>query len=490
MNQRPDLPQPDGSAPLPGSAATPAVEDAVLVNEGAAASSPTAPDATANAAPSARLSGAARLGLALGWALASLALGAAGWMWRSHTQLRMHMAQDLARLEAQASDLKQQLQQATQHSAQHSEQAALLEQKVAAIDTQRQQTEALLHTLAQSQNMALLAEVRASLQTAQQQAQFTAQVQPLVQALTAAEQRLAAQPRQAQQPPQQARLAAVRQAVAQDLAHVRAARVMDVAQLLAELDALLPGIKTLPLQSQSVPLLETPASAPKPAPKRPVAVHEPQSRWLRLWQSVSESLGQLVRVRTLPSTSAALMAPEQIPYVREHLRQRLLGARMALLLRQLEAAQRDLDASSSLLEQYFDGQSPAVQAAQKTLQQLQLQAREGELPAITQSLQALAEAEAALLPAMPPGDAASAATATASATATAAHATASAAAGAPVSAAASAPVPASAVTPAGPAANTPAPPASATPLPLAAAATARHTLLPAASAPSILAARR
>jgi len=192
------------------------------------------------------------------------------------------------------------------------------------------------------------------------------------------------------------------QAVAQDLAQLRAARVMDVAQLLAELDTLLLGVNTWPLQSQSVPSLQTPASAPK----RPV-VQEPQSRWLRLWQSLSESLGQLVRVRTLPSTSAALIAPEQTPYVREHLRQRLLGARTALLLRQIDAAQRDLDASLALLEQYFDGQSPAVQSAQQTLQQLQQQAREGALPAITHTLQALAEAEAALL-APPVMDAASA----------------------------------------------------------------------------------
>lgn len=390
MNQRPDLPQPDGSAPRSGSAVTPAVEDAVLVNEGAGASSA----AVADAAAPARLSGAARLGLALGWGLALLALGAAGWMWRSHTQLRTHMAQDLARLEAQAGDLKQQLQRATQHSAQQSEQAAQLEQKVAAIDTQRQQTDAMLQTLAQSQQSALLAELRTALQTAQQQAQFTGQVQPLLQALTAAEQRLAAQLQQAPPPPQQSRLAALQQAVAQDLAHLRAARVMDVAQLLADLDALLLSVNTLPLQSQSVPALQTPASAPQP-PKKPV-VHVPQSRWLRLWQSVSESLAQLVRVRTLPSTSAALIAPEQIPYVREHLHQRLMGARMALLLRQLQAAQRDLDASSSLLEQYFDAQAPAVQATQKTLQQVQQQTREGELPVIAQTLQALAEAEAAL----------------------------------------------------------------------------------------------
>lgn len=446
MNQRPESHQPDGTeggaTPRPSHSATLAVEDVVPVNEGAssqATSQTTANAAVAESVRPARLSGAARFGLILGWGLALLALGAAGWMWHSHTQLRMHTAQDLARLQAQVSDLGQQLQKATQHSAQQTEQAAQLEQKVAAIDTQRQQTEALLHTLAQSQQSALLAEVRTTLQTAQQQAQSTGQMQPLVQALAVAEQRLGTQPTAAFAP----QLVAVRQAVAQDLAQARTVRVMDVAQLLAELDALLPGLNTLPLQSQSVPSLQTPASAPK----KPVVLHEPQSRWLRLWQSVRESLSQLVRVRTLPSTSAALMAPEQTPYVREHLRKHLWGARMALLLRQPEAAQRDLEGAASLLEQYFDSQSPAVQATQKTLQQVQQQAREAELPAITHTLQALAEAEAAL-PAIAAGVASSAA-ASALASAVAA-ASASASSGESAASAASAPAPV-AVSPALPA---------------------------------------
>ena len=92
-------------------------------------------------------------------------------------------------------------------------------------------------------------------------------------------------------------------------------------------------------------------------------------------------------------------------YVREHLRQRLLNARMALLVRQTDAAQRDLDAAAAVLDQYFDGQTPAVQSAQQTLQQVQQQTRVSEPPGIARALQALAAAEehtaAAAIPAAP-----------------------------------------------------------------------------------------
>lgn len=102
---------------------------------------------------------------------------------------------------------------------------------------------------------------------------------------------------------------------------------------------------------------------------------------------------QLVRVRTIASTDAALIAPEQAIYVREHLRLRLLNARTALLARQSDAARTDMDAAATLIDRYFDTKSTAVQSAQSTLRQVQQQIRESEPPAITHTLQALAAAE-------------------------------------------------------------------------------------------------
>ena len=365
--------------------------DSVAAASPAGGTAAEAPSHAGSGQASAPLSRRARLGLVAGWGLALVAIVAVALMGRSQLQLREQMAQNLARLGSQTRDLSLQLQLATQQGEQMRARAALLEEKVAAFDARRSQADAVLQTLANSQQSIMLADMRASLQTAQQQAQLTGNVQPLLLTRAEAEQRLVTQ--------RQPRLVAAHQAVVQDLAKLRSTPALDVTQVLADLDHLLQRVDALPLQGNAIPSLQA-----APTSKKPVAL-EPQSRWLRLWQSVKESMMQLVRVRTVSSTSAALIAPEQTVYVREHLRQRLLNARMALLVRQSDAARRDLDAAATLLDQYFDGQTPAVQSAQQTLQQVAQQARMSEPPGIARALQALAAAEehtaAAAIPAAP-----------------------------------------------------------------------------------------
>ena len=283
-----------------------------------------------------------------------------------------------ALLGTQTRDLTLQLQTATQQGEQARARAGLLEEKLAEFDAQRSRTNAILENLTHSQQDVLLADLRATLQAAQMQAGFSGSPQPLLLALTEAEKRLAVQ--------QHPRLAAIHRAVAQDLARMKTARFMDTTQLANMLEIVLQRLDALPLLGTSTPALYA------DAPARPVVV-APQSRWLRLWQHAKESLMQLVRVRTIASTDAALIAPEQAIYVREHLRLRLLNARTALLARQSDAARTDMDAAGTLIDRYFDTKSTAVQSAQSTLRQVQQQIRESEPPAITHTLQALAAAE-------------------------------------------------------------------------------------------------
>ena len=333
---------------------------------------------TVSAGRSTRLSAGARIGLVLGWAIAVAALVAALLLWRSQNQMREQLAQNLALLGTQTRDLTLQLQTATQQGEQARARAGLLEEKLAEFDAQRSRTNAILENLTHSQQDVLLADLRATLQAAQMQAGFSGSPQPLLLALTEAEKRLAVQ--------QHPRLAAIHRAVAQDLARMKTARFMDTSQLANMLEIVLQRLDALPLLGTSIPALYA------DAPARPVVV-APQSRWLRLWQHAKESLMQLVRVRTIASTDAALIAPEQAIYVREHLRLRLLNARTALLARQSDAARTDMDAAATLIDRYFDTKSTAVQSAQSTLRQVQQQIRESEPPAITHTLQALAAAE-------------------------------------------------------------------------------------------------
>jgi uroporphyrin-3 C-methyltransferase len=90
-----------------------------------------------------------------------------------------------------------------------------------------------------------------------------------------------------------------------------------------------------------------------------------------------------------------MMSPEQVFFVRENLKLRLQGARLALLARQYEAARADLAAASSALGTWFDPASRRTQAAATLLQQVQASTKAADLPRVDDTLVALGNAVAA-----------------------------------------------------------------------------------------------
>ena len=351
----------------------------------APADDPLGVDAYSGAPLRPALSGAARMALVLACLVAAAALVGAGLLWRTVGQLQQQLAQNATVLSTQTRDMTLQAKSASEASLQASAKVALLEARLATLDAQHARTDATLQTLAAAGVDGQLAELRAALQLGQQQAQLTGSAQPLVGALTQADKQLAAL--------RQPRLLALQQAIGQDLARLKTAPLLDVPRLAGDIDAVLQRIDTLPLQSGRAPSLQAP-----PADK-PVQVAIPQSRWLRLWQRVQESTLQLVRVRTIASTDTALLAPEQAAFVREHLRLRLLNARLAVLSRQPLVAQQDLAAAQALLSTYFDDQAPPVKSSQFTLDAVGKQVKEGQLPSIAATLAALSTVGAAAVPA-------------------------------------------------------------------------------------------
>lgn len=89
-----------------------------------------------------------------------------------------------------------------------------------------------------------------------------------------------------------------------------------------------------------------------------------------------------------------MLSPEQVFFVRENLKLRLQGARLALLARQYEAARADLTAAAMSLGTWFDPASRRTQAAATLLQQVQASTRSAELPRVDDSLVALGQAVA------------------------------------------------------------------------------------------------
>ena len=89
-----------------------------------------------------------------------------------------------------------------------------------------------------------------------------------------------------------------------------------------------------------------------------------------------------------------MLAPEQVFFLRENLKLKVLNARLALLSRQLDAARNEITAIAVALNRYFDPASRRTQAAATLLQQLQAQVKSSEPPRIDDTLAALATAAA------------------------------------------------------------------------------------------------
>ena len=102
----------------------------------------------------------------------------------------------------------------------------------------------------------------------------------------------------------------------------------------------------------------------------------------------------LVRVTRIDHPDAMLLAPEQAFFVNENLKLRLLNARLALLSRQFDTAQADLQVAQAALDRYFDRSSRRTTLAAELIRQVAMQARQVGVPRPDDTLAALAAAEA------------------------------------------------------------------------------------------------
>jgi uroporphyrin-III C-methyltransferase len=91
---------------------------------------------------------------------------------------------------------------------------------------------------------------------------------------------------------------------------------------------------------------------------------------------------------------AMMLAPEQTFFLRENLKLRLLNARLALLSRQFDTVQTDLQGTQQALDRYFDRNSRRTVVAGDLLKQVASGARQVGLPRPDDTLAALAAATA------------------------------------------------------------------------------------------------
>jgi uroporphyrin-3 C-methyltransferase len=230
-----------------------------------------------------------------------------------------------------------------------------------------------------------------------QQAAITGSAEPVVAVLKQSEERLARY--------NQPRLEGVRRAIARDLDRVKAVGVADLPSLSIKLDEAVRLVDELPLLAVQEPRkgMSGPPAAPKPAQRStPVDASASMSAWARAWSDswnaawdrIGAEIRALVRVTRIEHPEAMLLAPEQAFFLRENLKLRLLNARLALLARQFDSAQSDLQAAQSALDRYFDRSSRRHALATELVRQVATQARQANLPRLDDTLAALAAASA------------------------------------------------------------------------------------------------
>lgn len=278
---------------------------------------------------------------------------------------------------------------------------ALLDAKLAEVALQRGQLDELMNSLSRSRDENLVVDIDSSLRLAVQQALVTGNAEPLVAALRAADERL--------QRVNQPRLEGVRRAIARDLERVRSVGMADVSALVIRLDEAARIIDELPLVSSAgagrepVPRAVVPAaSASAVGGKRPVAsapqplVSQPpeESWWRHSGRIVWEEMRSLVRVTRIDRPEAMLIAPQETFFLRENLKLRLLNARLALLSRQFETVQSDLQDAQQALDRYFDHGSRRWAHVNELVRQVMSQAHQSSVPRPDESFTALAAAAA------------------------------------------------------------------------------------------------
>lgn len=158
----------------------------------------------------------------------------------------------------------------------------------------------------------------------------------------------------------QAELLPIKQAVSSDLAELKNRPYVDISGTALRLDRLETAVFGLPLILDGV-------LKPGVQVKNEAAS---ASWWQNVWEKSLGTLKGLVEIRRLENNDAMLISPEQAYFVRENLRLRLLDARTALMQRNSEVYQGDLNNAEAAVRQYFDAKSPATQSWLKELAEL------------------------------------------------------------------------------------------------------------------------
>jgi uroporphyrin-III C-methyltransferase len=312
-------------------------------------------------------------------ALAALALFA--WQWFDNRGQIGALQQELARkfADADTRDKENRIiaEQAREAVAEAQVKIGVLENRLAESQSQQIALEALYQELSRNRDEWAYAEIEQSLLIASQQLQLAGNVRAALIALQAADSRL-----QRMERPQ---LTNLRKAINRDIERLKALPHVDAVGISVKIDNILAAVDALPLAMEVRPQAQQSGEAAAGG----------GSVWARFWREAWGELKQMVRIQRMDKPEVPLLEPSQIFFLRENLKLRLIGARLALLARDQAGYKVDLKAARDWFEKYYDTRDKSVVSAVATLRTLHDSEISIELPDISTTLDALRNYRAA-----------------------------------------------------------------------------------------------
>jgi uroporphyrin-III C-methyltransferase len=311
------------------------------------------------------------------------------------SNLREEVAHRLQSADANSSETKILAKAVQETSKEIQTKVILLEGRQTEAQSQQLALEQLYQDLSKNRDEWALAEIEQVLATASQQLQLAGNVQGALIALQNADSRLA----KLEKP----QFITIRRAIAKDIEKLKSLPTLDLTGIALRLDSVIAQVDHIPLWADEKSVVTaTPPKAPlRVLPKSGTANAKNGSKmteeWtLRIqdyWQSFSSEMSgeirQLIRVRSVETPDALLLAPSQGYFARENLKLRLLNARLALLSRNEGAFRSDMIAAQDAITKYFDTRTKQSQTVQTLLRQVQGSNLSIEMPTLVDSLNAV-----------------------------------------------------------------------------------------------------
>jgi len=321
-------------------------------------------------------------GFTVAMLVALAALGVAAWQWydgRSEIgALRQELAKKLADTDVQNKQSRLVAEQVREAMSEAQVKLGVLESRLAESQSHQIALEALYQELSRNRDEWAYAEVEQSLFTASQQLALAGNLKGALIALQMADTRL-----QRMNRPQHT---ALRKAINHDIERLKAAPHVDTVAISARLDTLVSQVDKLPLAMEARPQPEPPAAVQK---------QTESDWWTRFWRETWSELKQLVRVQQIDRAEVPLLSPAQSYFLRENLKLRLIGARLALLARDAASYKADLKAARDWLARYYDTRNNNVAYALGLLRNLHDAEVGIETPDISGTLEAMRTLRAA-----------------------------------------------------------------------------------------------